>query len=554
MFLLPLRYKTTQQNCFFMESFALVTKTISLKSYGIDNATIHYQLEPQELHKITVQNLMGKTASNGALAINTGTFTGRSPLDRFIVKDAKTKDLVWWGNINIPFDEDAFAKLKSKITKYLSDKELYVRDAYACADPAYKLNIRIINEYPWSNMFAYNMFLRPSEEELASFDPEWTIFNAPGFMADPAIDGTRQSNFAILSFTEKTIIIGGTGYTGEIKKGIFSALNFILPVEKNTLPMHCSANVGDNGETGIFFGLSGTGKTTLSADPERKLIGDDEHGWTAENTIFNFEGGCYAKVINLSPENEPDIYNAIRPGAILENVILNEKGEVDFTDTSITQNTRVSYPIHHIKNIKEPSLARNPKNIFFLTADAFGVLPPISKLTPGQAAYHFISGYTAKVAGTEAGVTEPQPSFSACFGAPFMPLHPTKYAEMLTQKMQQTGTNVWLVNTGWTGGSYGTGHRMPLKYTRAMITAVLEDKLPAGMDHKDYHVHSIFGLYQPREVPGVPQELLNSRKTWNDDKAYYETANKLAHFFRENFKQFEEYASKEIMNGQPPLS
>jgi len=351
-----------------MDASSLVKKTISLDSYGINNAQIHYQLDPQELHDITVKNGMGTTASSGALAVNTGKFTGRSPLDRFIVKDSKTEDLVWWGDINIPFEENAFAKLKSKITDYLSEKELYVRDAYACADQDYKLNIRVINEYPWSNMFASNMFLRPSEEELKNFDPEWTILNAPGFLADPAVDGTRQSNFAILSFTEKTIIIGGTGYTGEIKKGIFSALNFILPVDKNTLPMHCSANVGDNGETAIFFGLSGTGKTTLSADPSRKLIGDDEHGWTAENTIFNFEGGCYAKVINLSQENEPDIYNAIKPGAILENVILDEKGNIDFADTSITQNTRVSYPIHHINNIKVPSLANNPKNIFFLTA------------------------------------------------------------------------------------------------------------------------------------------------------------------------------------------
>ena len=526
---------------------------IDLKSLNILDATVHYQHSSEELHKKTVKNQMGVTASNGALAINTGTFTGRSPLDRFIVKDKKTEDKVWWGDINIPFEPTAFSSLKEKITTYLSGKELYVRDCYACADQNYRLNIRVINEYPWSNMFAYNMFLRPTENELKNFTTEWTIINAPGFLADPEVDGTRQSNFAILSFTEKTILIGGTGYTGEIKKGIFSALNFILPVEKDTLPMHCSANVGDNGETAIFFGLSGTGKTTLSADPARKRIGDDEHGWTKENTIFNFEGGCYAKVINLSQENEPDIYNAIKSGAILENVILDADGNVDYKDISITQNTRVSYPIHHINNIQEPSLAHNPKNIFFLTADAFGVLPPISKLTPGQAAYHFISGYTAKVAGTEAGVTEPQPSFSACFGAPFMPLHPTKYAEMLSAKMKETGVNVWLVNTGWTGGSYGTGHRMPLKYTRAMITAAIEGKLPEGLDYKDYHVHSVFGLYQPREVPGVPQELLNSRQTWNNDQGYYDTAHKLSRSFKENFKKFESYASEEIMNGAPPL-
>ena len=536
-----------------MDTNPSATKTISLSPYGIDNATVHYQLDAQTLHHITVDKDMGKTASSGALAVNTGTFTGRSPLDRFIVKDDKTADKVWWGDINIPFEADAFARLKSKITTYLSNKELYVRDAYACADPKYRLNIRVINEYPWSNMFAYNMFLRPTADELTDFNAEWTILNAPGFMADPEIDGTRQANFAILSFTEKTIIIGGTGYTGEIKKGIFSALNFILPVEQNTMPMHCSANVGDNGETAIFFGLSGTGKTTLSADPERKLIGDDEHGWTAENTVFNFEGGCYAKAINLSQEKEPDIYNAIKPGAILENIIMDDNGDVDFDDTSITQNTRVSYPIHHINNIQTPSLASNPKHIFFLTADAFGVLPPLSRLTPGQAAYHFISGYTAKVAGTEAGVTEPQPSFSACFGAPFMPLHPTKYAEMLSKKMKTTGVQVWLVNTGWTGGPYGVGSRMKLKYTRAMISAVLRGQLPVEMGHDNYRVHSVFGLAQPREVPGVPTEVLNSRKTWNNDEGYYDTAHKLARSFKDNFKKFESYANDEIMAGQPPL-
>ncbi len=534
-----------------MASSTPATKSISLKQYGIDNATVHYQLSPQELHEITVKKGMGVTASSGALAVNTGTFTGRSPLDRFIVRDEKTEDKVWWGPINIPFEPDAFAKLKTKVANYLSEKELYVRDSYACADDNYRLNIRVINEYPWSNMFAYNMFLRPSEDELAGFDPEWTILNAPGFMADPAVDGTRQSNFAILSFTEKTIIIGGTGYTGEIKKGIFSALNFILPVEKQTMPMHCSANVGENGETAIFFGLSGTGKTTLSADPNRKLIGDDEHGWTKENTIFNFEGGCYAKVINLSKENEPDIYDAIKPGAILENVILNEQGEVDFEDTSITQNTRVSYPIYHINNIQKPSVGKNPKNIFFLTADAFGVLPPISRLTPGQAAYHFISGYTAKVAGTEAGVNEPQPSFSACFGAPFMPLHPTKYAEMLSHKMKEAGVNVWLINTGWTGGPYGVGSRMKLKYTRAMISAAMNGELPQEITKENYHIHSVFGVAQPRSCPGVPTQVLSPRATWNNDEGYYATAKKLAASFKENFKKFESYANEEIMNGQP---
>ncbi|MEZ4874329.1 MAG: phosphoenolpyruvate carboxykinase (ATP) [Flavobacteriaceae bacterium] len=526
------------------------TKTISVESYGIKNAQVKYQLTSKELHEETVKKGQGKEASSGALAVNTGEFTGRSPKDRFIVKDAITQDRVWWGNINIPFEPDAFDALYDRVTEYLSGKEIYVRDSYACADPQYQLNIRVITEYPWSNLFAYNMFLRPSEEDLKDFSPEWLIVNAPGFMAVPDRDGTRQHNFAILNFTKKIALIGGTGYTGEIKKGIFSALNFILPVFKNTLPMHCSANVGEDGETAIFFGLSGTGKTTLSADPDRKLIGDDEHGWTAENTVFNFEGGCYAKVINLSEENEPDIYRAIKPGAILENVIMDEHGEVDFADISITQNTRVSYPIDHIDNIQVPSIGKNPKNIFFLTADAFGVLPPISKLTPGQAAYHFISGYTAKVAGTEAGITEPVPSFSACFGAPFMPLHPTEYAEMLSKKMQDAGVHVWLVNTGWTGGPYGVGHRMKLKYTRAMITAALDGSLEEA-NKNNYHIHSVFGVQQPRVCPNVPTSVLSPRQTWNNDEAYYKTAHKLAQSFKENFKKFEDYANEEILSGGP---
>ena len=523
------------------------TKTISLNQYGIKDAKAHYQLSSDQLHEETISKGQGIETSFGAITVNTGEFTGRSPKDRFIVKDSITEDKVWWGDINIPFESAAFDKLYDKVVDYLSEKEVYVRDAYACADENYKLNIRVINEYPWSNMFAHNMFLRPTEAELDGFEEEWLIVNAPGFMADPAIDGTRQHNFAILNFEKKVALIGGTGYTGEIKKGIFSALNFILPVFKNTLPMHCSANVGQDGDTAIFFGLSGTGKTTLSADPERKLIGDDEHGWTNENTVFNFEGGCYAKVIDLSKEKEPDIYNAIKKGAILENVVLDENKNVDFKDTSTTQNTRVSYPIYHIDNIQVPSIGKNPKNIFFLTADAFGVLPPISKLTPGQAAYHFISGYTAKVAGTEAGIDEPVPSFSACFGAPFMPLHPTKYAEMLSKKMQEAGVNVWLVNTGWTGGPYGTGSRMKLKYTRSMISAALEGKL----NDVEYHTHPVFGLAMPKDCPEVPNEVLNPIDTWESADAYNAKAAELSNSFKQNFAQFEEYANDEIMAGGP---
>ncbi|MEH6680648.1 MAG: phosphoenolpyruvate carboxykinase (ATP) [Sediminicola sp.] len=533
-----------------MNSSDQLTKSISLRQYGIESDKVRYQLSPSQLHDLTLEKGMGKETSSGALAVNTGEFTGRSPMDRFIVKDSITADKVWWGSINIPFGPESFDLLYKKVTAYLSDKELYVRDAHACADPRYRMNIRTIAEYPWSSLFAYNMFLRPEPEELDSFDPEWTVINSPGFAADPEVDGTRQANFAILNFTKKVVLIGGTGYTGEIKKSIFSALNFILPVYRETMPMHCSANVGIEGDTAIFFGLSGTGKTTLSADPHRRLIGDDEHGWTKDNTVFNFEGGCYAKVIDLSAENEPEIYRAIKKGALLENVVLDNRGEVDYSNVSITQNTRVSYPIHHIDNILEPSIGKNPKNIFFLTADAFGVLPPISKLTPSQAAYHFISGYTAKVAGTEAGVVEPIPSFSACFGAPFMPLHPAEYAEMLSKKMLESGVNVWLVNTGWTGGPYGVGSRMKLKYTRAMIQAALNGDL--GLYNYDkYHIHSVFGVAQPRECPGVPTSVLSPRTTWNNDDAYYKTAFKLSNAFRENFKKFEAYASEEIRRGGP---
>jgi len=525
-------------------------RTIALDYLGIKNSKIKYQLSLEQLHNETIVRDQGKETSLGAVAINTGEFTGRSPNDRFIVKDIVTKNEVWWSDINLPFDPQKFENLYEKVVKYLSNKEVFVRDAMVCADENYKVKIRVVNEYPWSNMFAFNMFLRPTEDELTNFTPEWTIVNAPGFMAVPLEDGTRQHNFSILNFTKKIALIGGTGYTGEMKKGIFSALNFILPVYKNTLPMHCSANVGKAGDTAIFFGLSGTGKTTLSTDSNRSLIGDDEHGWTAENTIFNFEGGCYAKVIDLSKDKEPEIYAAIKKGALLENVLIGDNGIVDFADTSITENTRVSYPIYHIDNVQEPSIGKNPKNIFFLTADAFGVLPPISKLTPAQAAYHFISGYTAKVAGTEAGVTEPTPSFSACFGAPFMPLHPTRYAQMLSKKMKEAGVNVWLVNTGWSGGQYGVGKRMPLKYTRAMINAVLNGDLK-DYTYENYHIHSVFGVAQPRKCPGVPTSVLSPRPTWNDDEAYYKIAFKLSNAFRENFKQFEEFANEEIRRGGP---
>jgi phosphoenolpyruvate carboxykinase (ATP) len=523
-------------------------KTRDLSNYRINNTIAHWNLSPQELQRITIEKGMGKETVNGTLSINTGKFTGRSPQDRFLVKDDYTKDNVWWGKTNKPISPENFDFLQSEIENYLSGKEIYVRDGYVCADPKYKMNVRTVTEYPWSNMFIYNMFLRPKESELENFKEDWLVLCAPGYLAKhPKNHGLRQENFSILNFTKKIALIGGSAYTGEMKKGIFSALNMILPVDKNVLPMHCSANVGENGDTAIFFGLSGTGKTTLSADPNRKLIGDDEHGWTADNNIFNFEGGCYAKVIDLTEDKEPEIFRAIKPGAILENIVFKDNGEVDFMNSSITQNTRVSYPIYHIDNIQEPSYASNPTNIFFLTCDAFGVLPPVSKLTPGQAAYHFISGYTAKVAGTEAGITEPVPSFSACFGEPFMPLHPTKYAEMLSKKMQDAGVNVWLINTGWSGGPYGVGSRIKLKYTRAMITAILDGKL----DTIEFEQHPIFGLFMPKECPNVPNELLDPINTWLQKGGYISKAIQLAHSFHLNFEKFESEASEHIMEGGP---
>ncbi len=519
-----------------------------LRALGINNpSSVFYNLTPSELVQRSLDENMGVITDEGALLIMTGKFTGRSPKDRFIVKDEMTANTVDWNQINLPFEGAKFDQLNEKILTYFENKPVYVQEAYACADPRYRLNIRLVAEYPWSAQFATNMFRRYTEEELESFSPDWTILCAPGFMADPNEDGTRQENFAIIDFTKQRILIGGTGYTGEIKKGIFSVLNYTLPKQENVLSMHCSANVGMQDDAAVFFGLSGTGKTTLSADPNRRLIGDDEHGWS-DHGIFNFEGGCYAKTIDLSEEREPEIFHAIRPGAILENLILKPNTKTpDFEDTSITQNTRVSYPLDHIENIMPDSMGGNPTNIFFLTADAFGVLPPIAKLTPGQAMYHFISGYTAKVAGTEEGITQPVTTFSACFGAPFMPLHPTEYAEMLGARMNKFGTKIWLINTGWSGGTAGEADRIALKYTRAMITAALIGDL----DQVEYQQDAIFGLYIPQACPGVPDMLLNPRNMWEDKSRYDEIASELARAFVRNFEQFADKANKEIMDAAP---
>ena len=511
---------------------------------------MHYQSPAEELVNATLQSGEGMLSNTGALVIKTGKFTGRSPKDRFIVKDRITKNTVNWNDINQPLEEHYFDILFSHITTYLNKQpELWIRDCYACADEDYRLNIRIVNEKPWINLFAYNMFLRPTEEELEDFSPHWHIFSAPGLQLPYKACGTRQENAVVISFKHKMILIAGTAYTGEIKKAIFSVLNYLLPTEKKVLGMHCAANIGTKTDTALFFGLSGTGKTTLSTSPERKLIGDDEHGWSDEG-IFNFEGGCYAKCIGLEENKEPDIYKAIRYGALVENTnFISGTDQIDFFDKSITENTRVSYPLHFISNIAEPSKGAAPDNVFFLTCDAHGVLPPVSKLTPEQAMYHFISGYTAKIAGTEAGITEPKVIFSACFGAPFLPLHPAVYTKMLGEKLQIHEANVWLINTGWSGGAYGAGKRIPLRYTRAMIDAALHGELNDVV----YSTDKFFGLAVPQSCPGVPYSIINPENTWNDKNAYMQTAKKLAGQFIKNFEQYSNKVSAAIMNGGPVL-
>lgn len=531
-----------------MTDYGKKSGKVGLANLGLANvAAAYWNLQPSELIEETIILGEGVLTDTGALSIDTGEFKGRSPKDRFVVEDSITKDTVWWGDINIPFSTEKFDILYDKVCAYLSGKEVYVRDAFACAHPAYKIGVRAVTEFPWQNLFAYNMFIRPTSEELENFKADWTIIAAPGFYADPKKDGTRQHNFSILNFTKKIILIGGTGYTGEMKKGIFSVLNFELPQFKNTLSMHCSANIGKDGDTAVFFGLSGTGKTTLSADPNRNLIGDDEHGW-ADEGVFNFEGGCYAKCVDLTREKEPQIFDAIKFGSLLENVeFYDDTTTVDYSNITKTENTRVSYPIHFISNAAEPSVGGIPKNIFFLTCDAFGVLPPISKLNKAQAMYHFISGYTAKVAGTEVGVTEPQTTFSACFGKAFLPLHPTRYAELLGKKIDQNAVNVWLVNTGWVGGSYGIGERIKLRYTRALISAAFSSEL----DRSGYETHPVFGVSMPKACANVPMELLNPRNAWANKEAYDQKAHQLAEAFVKNFNQYAAQANEEILSAAP---
>ncbi|PRD49111.1 phosphoenolpyruvate carboxykinase (ATP) [Sphingobacterium haloxyli] len=514
------------------------------------SSNVYLNQDAKTLVQQTLTRGQGKLNDTGALCIQTGKFTGRSPKDRFIVRDEITSDTVDWGGINIPIATEVFDKLLSKMNTFIRGREIWMRNCYAGADPSYRLSVTVINTTPWANLFCHHLFLRPSDREMDNYKPEWVIFQVPEFLADPDIDGTRQENFTIINFAKKMILIGGSAYTGEMKKGIFSVLNFVLPHQHGVLPMHCSANEGEQGDIALFFGLSGTGKTTLSADASRKLIGDDEHGWT-DRAVFNFEGGCYAKCIDLSADKEPQIHAAIKHPALLENVSFKDgTSTVDYSNADLTENTRAAYPIYHIKNAKKHSIGNTPKNIFFLTCDAFGVLPPISKLTPAQAMYHFLSGYTAKVAGTEVGIREPQPTFSACFGKVFLPLHPTVYAELMGEKLKENPeVRVWLVNTGWTGGAYPAGKRISLQYTRAMVQAAIQEEFAL----QTFRPHPYFGILIPEACPSVPTGILNPRNTWENKLAYDRQAQSLAELFIQNFDQYKAEASEEIKNAGPKL-
>jgi phosphoenolpyruvate carboxykinase (ATP) len=518
-----------------------------LEKHGIQTSGDQFwNLPPTLLIEHAVRRGEGELVASGPFNAVTAPHTGRSPNDRFVVREPSSEANVGWGKVNVPIDPDKYDTLRAEVVEYLGDQDLYVRDMWAGADPKYRLAVRVITPSAWHNLFAYNMFRRPEPNELGDMEPGFTVIHAPEFEADPGRHGTRSSTFILVNIGRREVLIGGTRYAGEIKKSIFGVLNYLLP-DHNVFPMHCSANIGEDGDTALFFGLSGTGKTTLSADPERGLIGDDEHGWS-DDGIFNFEGGCYAKVIKLSPEGEPEIFATTKMfGTILENVVTDENRGVKFEDSSITENTRASYPLEYIPNYVPSGLGGHPENIVFLTADAYGVIPPLSKLTAEQAMYHFLSGYTAKVAGTERGVTEPQATFSACFGAPFMIRPPSVYAEMLGERIEKHGSRVWLVNTGWTGGAYGEGHRMKLAHTRAMVRAALAGELNDVETTPD----PIFGVHVPNSVPGVPDEVLTPRETWKDRDAYDAQAKKLAGMFRDNFEKFADSVSEDVRQAGP---
>jgi len=522
--------------------------------YGLDYLNlknlnnVYWNLCTAALYERIVQRREGLLSHLGPVVVKTGAYTGRSPNDKFIVKEPGTEKKISWGTVNRPFTETQFKNLWNRVQAYLQGDDIFIQDCYIGTDKNHRVPLRIITEYAWHSLFARNMFLNIVDlEELKNHIPEYTIIDLPKFHALPELDGTNSEAFILVNLAEKLILIGGTSYAGEIKKSAFSLMNFLLP-EKSILPMHCSANVGVKGDTALFFGLSGTGKTTLSADSTRALIGDDEHGWS-DDGIFNFEGGCYAKVIRLSEEAEPSIYETTRRfGTILENVAIDSYcRKPDLNDSSFTENTRASYPISHLENIVPEGSGDHPKNVIFLTADAFGVLPPLSKLSPEQAMYHFLLGYTAKVAGTERGITEPQATFSTCFGAPFMPHHPSVYSGLLGSKLNEHGSSTWLVNTGWTGGAHGTGERISIKYTRALLNSAIEGKL----DDVEFETDPIFGLQVPKSCPGVPSEILMPRNTWKDKTDYDKKAKELARMFKENFKQYEEFVSPEVVKVGP---
>lgn len=519
-----------------MINFGGVGKSMNLVDLSYLNincrTSVYRNLSTPELIEEAVMRGQGTLSDKGALVVHTGKYTGRSPKDRFIVKQKSIEDKINWGEVNIPIEEEVFDRLYNKVVDNLSDKELFVFDGYVGALEEYKVNIRVVTEYASQALFAKNMFRRLEDKQLEDFSPYFTIISVPSFKAKGAEDGINSEAFIIINFDKRVVLIGGTQYSGEIKKSVFSLMNFLLPL-RGVFPMHCSANIGEEGDTAVFFGLSGTGKTTLSTDPERKLIGDDEHGW-CDSGVFNFEGGCYAKTISLSKEKERDIYEAIRFGTVLENVVLDENRIPDYNDGSLTENTRAAYPLDYIDNIQESGVGNNPNTIIFLTADAFGVLPPVSKLTKEAAMYHFMSGYTSKLAGTERGITEPKATFSACFGEPFMLMHPAVYAKLLGEKIEKHKAEVYLINTGWSGGAYGKGKRMKLSYTRAMVTAALKGELK----EVSFTEHPIFKVLIPEECPGVPSEILDPENTWEDKEEYMAKAVELASKFNNNFKKF----------------
>ena len=525
--------------------------TRGLSAHGISHiGSVWRNLSTPALYEHAIQRHEGRLAHLGPLGVTTGQYTGRSPKDKFIVREPSSENQIWWGDVNQPFGAERYDVLRARLTAYLQGKDLFLQDCKAGAHPGHELPIRVMTELAWHSLFARNMFIQIRDADaLEAFEPKFTVLDAPGFHAVPEEDGTRSEAFVLLNFGRREVIIGGTQYAGEIKKAIFTVMNYLLPAQ-GVLSLHCSANYGkDEQDVALFFGLSGTGKTTLSADPERVLIGDDEHGW-GDDGVFNFEGGCYAKVIRLSAEGEPDIYETTRRfGTVLENVVIEADGHLDLDSAALTENTRACYPISHIRGASRTGVAGHPRAVIMLTADAFGVLPPIARLTPEQAMYHFLSGYTAKVAGTERGVKEPQATFSACFGAPFMALRPEVYAGLLGQKLARHRLSVWLVNTGWTGGPYGVGQRMPLGYTRAMVRAILRRQLAEVSFRKD----PVFGFEVPESCPGIPSELLKARQTWRHAADYDRQARHLAVLFSNNFHQFSADVEAKVRGAGPTL-